>query len=335
MHEVSVVYPLIMIQIMNNPLSRLECLPNEILMYIFQYFDARDLFRAFYNLNYHFNTLLQSLNYLSFTLLKYKSIEINDYIIFTSYIYTLTIYNTVDIDLNNFTNLHRLNLIQPTSNQLKQIVFSTLPYLEHLTIGYEHYLYIDYIPEICQKIFSNGFPCLKSCSLFEPRILDIISDLTQSTQITILKMDMIDMLTYTDILTLCPNLYCFQFTINHREQEEFNPIKLHFNLKQIIIRFQSLFHTFSDYTMNYYLSCVPNLEQLTINELNYGVNINDYLNYHWFARSIHTYLLKLHRFKYYLSILDIKNIKKENINHMKINFKHIHKNLYQSYLILN
>ncbi|CAF4194336.1 unnamed protein product, partial [Adineta steineri] len=35
---------------MNNPLSRLECLPNEILMYIFQYFDARDLFRAFYNL---------------------------------------------------------------------------------------------------------------------------------------------------------------------------------------------------------------------------------------------------------------------------------------------
>ena len=117
---------------MTNIPFRLEFLPNEILMYIFQYFDARDLFRAFYNLNIRLNKLLQSLNYLSFTLLKYNSNEINDYNIFAPYIYSLIIDYSINIDLNDFVNLHRLTLLSPTSNQLKQIVFTTLPYLEHL-----------------------------------------------------------------------------------------------------------------------------------------------------------------------------------------------------------
>ncbi|CAF5165164.1 unnamed protein product, partial [Rotaria sp. Silwood1] len=91
--------------------SQLEILPNEILIHIFQYFDARDLFQTFYNLNFRFNRLLQSLKYLSLTMLKYNSNEIHDYNIFAPYIYTLVIDYAVDIDLNQFVNLHRLILL--------------------------------------------------------------------------------------------------------------------------------------------------------------------------------------------------------------------------------
>jgi len=198
-----------------NPF-RLEFLPNEILIHIFEYFDARDLFRSFYNLNIRLNKLLQSINNLSLTLLKCNSNEINNYQIFASYIYTLKIDYAINIDLNYFTNIHRLILISPTSNQLKQVVFNPLPYLEHLTIGYEHFLYSYYIPDLCEKIFSNKFPHLTSCYLLEPRILEIIPNLTESIQIRILKLDNIDIFIYKNILSLCPNLYLFQFTIiNH------------------------------------------------------------------------------------------------------------------------
>ena len=141
--------------------SRLECLPNEILICIFQYFDARDLFRAFYNLNLRFNELLRSLNYLCLTLLKFDSNDIKDCDTYAPYIYTLIIDHAVNIDLNDFLNIHRLTLLSPTSNQLKQVVSTTLPCLEHLSVGYEHFLFSYYIPDLCLKIFSNGFSSSK------------------------------------------------------------------------------------------------------------------------------------------------------------------------------
>ncbi|CAF4369372.1 unnamed protein product, partial [Adineta steineri] len=40
-----------------------ESLPNEILIEFFQYFDAQELFQAFYKLNIRFNTLIQSFHH--------------------------------------------------------------------------------------------------------------------------------------------------------------------------------------------------------------------------------------------------------------------------------
>jgi len=318
---------------MSDISSQLEFLPNEIFIYLFQYFDARDLFRAFHNLNIRFNKLLQSLNYLSLILLKFDSNEINNYEIFAPYIYTLKMNNVVNIDLKNFTNIHRLELLSPTSNQLKQIVFTPLPYLEHLSIGYEHFLFSYYISDLCEKIFSNNFPCLTSCYLFEPRILEIIPNLTPSTQIRILKMDNIDILIYKNILLLCPNLYFIQFTMLNSD-EEFYYIKPHLNLKRMIIKFQNLVKTFSDCVMISYLSCVPNLEQFIVYEINFDINIKEYLNYHWFASLINNHLLLLQQFKYYLYIYGMKQNNDHIINDIKTNFKSIHKDRYQSRLIL-
>jgi hypothetical protein len=318
---------------MTDIAAQLEFLPSEILIYIFQYFDARDLFRAFYHLNSRFNALLQSLNYLSLTLLKFDSNQINNYEIFAPYIYTLKMDYAVNIDLKHFTNLHRLILLSPTSNQLQQAVVNSLPHLEHLSIGYEHFLFSNYIPDLCLKIFSNKFPRLTSCYLYEPRILEIIPNLTQSIQIRRLKMDNIDIFTYKDILSLCPNLYFFQFTILN-QQEEFCQIKAHFHLKQMIIKFQNLVQTFSDSVIMSYLSCVPNLEQLTIYEINFDVNIKEYLQYNWFASVIVHHLLLLNQFKYYLYIYGMKENDEDVINDIQRNFKYIQKDRYQSRLVL-
>jgi len=258
----------------------------------------------------------------------------NNYRIFAPCIYTLKIDYAINIDLNNFTNLHRLILLSPTSNQLQQILFNSFPYLEHLTIGYEHFLFSYYIPEICEKIFSNKFPHLTSCYLFEPRILEIIPSLPQSTQIRILKMDNIDISTYKDILSLCPNLYFFQFTILN-QHEEFCQINPHLNLKKMVIKFQNLVKRFSDHIMISYLSCVPNLEQLCINEINFDVNIKEYINYNWFIPLINNHLLLLEKLKYYLYIYGMKDNNEKIINDIKTNFKKfILKDRYQSQLVI-
>jgi hypothetical protein len=81
----------------DNP-SRLEFLPNEILLDTFQYFDAGDLYRAFYNLNSRFNALLRSLSNLCITLLTFNSNETNYNKIFSSYIHTLKLGDEVNID---------------------------------------------------------------------------------------------------------------------------------------------------------------------------------------------------------------------------------------------
>jgi hypothetical protein len=323
---------------MSDNFYQLEFLPNEILFEIFKYFNAQDLFQSFYNLNSRFNDLLQSLTNLSLTLLTFDSNQKDNYDIFAPYVYTLFMDYGVNIDFKCFLNVRRLTLMSPTTNQLKQLVSDTLPYLEYLSVGYEHFLFSYYIPDLCYKIFSNGFPHLKSCHLLEPRLLETIPSLTGSTQLRILKMENIDIFIYKDILSLCPNLYFFQFRIlSHHEEQCY--IEPHHNLKRMIIKFQSLIKPLFDCSIDLYLSCVPYLEQFTVHETNFDVIITEYLDYKWFAGLIDHRLLSLRRFKYYLNIYAFEKIIKQNneniASRIKENFQCHHKDRYQSRLVLN
>ncbi|CAF3457699.1 unnamed protein product, partial [Rotaria sp. Silwood2] len=92
----------------NNHLTTMESLPNEILIDLYQYFDGREVYKIFYNLNSRFNSLLQSLSHLS---LYFQSPfdNIIDYnMILSSQIYTLNIYSKQNIKFNQFLNIHRL-----------------------------------------------------------------------------------------------------------------------------------------------------------------------------------------------------------------------------------
>jgi hypothetical protein len=116
----------------NKNSSRLELLPNEILLLLFQCFNAQDLFQAFYNLNNRFNQLIQSFNELHLVF-QMKKTDYNDNI-FSSYVYTLVIDYNIDVNLRYFPNIHHLKLDNISKNILSQLNSSTLPDLEHLTL---------------------------------------------------------------------------------------------------------------------------------------------------------------------------------------------------------
>ena len=105
-------------------------------------------------------------------------------------------------------------------------------------------------------------------------------------------------------------------------------------LRKIIIKFQSLIKSLSDCAMSYYLSCVPNLEQFNVCEINFDVNIMEYLNYNWFASLIENHLPSLRRFKYYLHAYGVKQNGENIVDRIKTNFKQIHDQRYQSQLFL-
>jgi hypothetical protein len=119
-------------------LFQLEILPNEILHEIFQYFNARDLFKVFNNLNSRFNELIRSLNNLSIKFLTSDPNEINDSHIYSHYIHIIILSHGANIYLNNFTNIRRLKFLNPTYKQLDILNSLILPYLEHLYVGYEY-----------------------------------------------------------------------------------------------------------------------------------------------------------------------------------------------------
>jgi len=317
---------------MSDNRSQLEFLPNEILVDIFQYFDARDLFQAFYNLNSRLNVLIQSINNLYCTLLTSNP----DDDIFSPYIHTLILYPRVNINLNDFTNLHRFKLIVPAYEQLKQLKYGHFPYLEYLSIGYQNNHFSHHMPSLYEAIFSNAFPNLKSCDLFEPRIIPEILCAKQSLSLRILKVEAIRLSSYEIILSTCPNLYFIQFTAVDSSAKKCQ-LKPHENLKQMIIKYIDFLDMLNDGSIGLYFSYVPNLEYLIFHRNNADDNIERYLNYQWLSVLINHYLPLLHRFKCYFHVFQAKQLieyDKENLlDRLETNFQRIHNNRYKSQLI--
>jgi len=319
---------------MNNHLSQLEHLPNEIFFEIFQYFDAQDLFQSFYNLNFHFNILLQSLNNLSLTLNTSHSNEIHLYDDIAPYIDILIIYDRIQINLNYFSKLRRLILLQPTYELLKQLEINHLPYLEHLFIRLGNRLEND-----SNKIFFNGFPDLKSCCLYQTGLLTISSSWIPMFSLRILKIGDIDLLIYKSILLSCPNLYFLKFTRLISDHKLIDTIR-HIHLKKLVIVIPWFEELFEDCDMNSYISCVPNLEQLTIHRTNESRSINEsFLKFDWYASLIKSYLPLLSHFTYYFHILQSHRrfpFPTPNIlNRIQQHFHHVHDRLYQCRFIID
>jgi hypothetical protein len=317
---------------MNINYSQFELLPNQTLIDIFDYFDVKDLFRAFYDLNTRFNTLLQSLNNLCLTC------NSNDNYLLLPYISTLILDKNSDISLNSFPNLRHIKLLTPTYNQLNQLKFNALPYLEHLSIGYQNNHFSVHTSNLWEKIFTNGFPNLKSCKLFEPRIIKTILYSEQTPSLRYLSVDKLYISSYEVILSTCPNLYFLQFTAASSIVNKAH-IKAHKNLKRMIIKYINVLDPLSDRDTNLYLSYVPNLEYLTIHQYNLDDNISKYLNYQWFALFIQDYLPFLQRFKCYFHVFRaeelIRNDEKNIVKRLETNFKQLHNNRYQSKFICN
>lgn len=116
--------------------NQFENLPNEILIDIFQYFDARELFQIFYNLNMRLNELIKSFHHLNlrFHVELYSNNEINSTHLFPYYVHTLLVGRATNINLNQFSNIYSLKLECPLKRVLAQVNSNNLPNLKHLSV---------------------------------------------------------------------------------------------------------------------------------------------------------------------------------------------------------
>jgi hypothetical protein len=114
----------------------LEFLPNEILLEVFKYLNAQELFRAFYNLNYRFNELVQSFDYLQlvFHLTKSNSQDVNNEKIFSFHVHTLKVDYNLYVNFSRFPNVRRLKLLGESKDKCRKLDYNNLSHLEQLTI---------------------------------------------------------------------------------------------------------------------------------------------------------------------------------------------------------
>ncbi|CAF3901417.1 unnamed protein product [Adineta steineri] len=311
---------------MNNNLLQLESLPNEIFAGIFEFLQCPELFQAFYHLNSRFNNLLQSLPYLTVNLLTNYTNNNND---FFPYVRSLIIDRAIDINLCRFMQIRSLTLRYPTDQLLAQLISSSSLHLEHLSVNHMHVSVLNYIPNLCDKVFSNGFSKLKSCHLLEWGTIVKNSQWTILPCLYILKIGKIDLFIYKSILSSCPNLYFLQLATVISSNTSIH-IRPHLNLKRIVIRTTVFVERWTDDDMNICLSYVPNLEYLSVHQPSMIFpQKND-----WLASIIACHLPCLHQFHYYFHIFDIERIMEPNIelllNEFKRKFKIAHHKRYLS-----
>jgi hypothetical protein len=140
--------------------TRLEDLPNELLLDLFDYTDIRDLYTGFSTLNLRFYQLLVRLKQISLIVERDESQLIS---IFAEQITCLIVKQWQDIDFCRLPRLHTVILYQATSTQIRQILSNCLPHLVYLSTCYTPEL--DLLSYFAQKIFSNVLPSIRHVRL--------------------------------------------------------------------------------------------------------------------------------------------------------------------------
>jgi len=324
---------------MNEYISRFEHLPNELIIDLFQHFHADELFQIFHNLNKRFNDLFKSINYLSLIISIENQNQIENFHLFSSYLYALTIDGYFDLNLSIFNKIRRLTLINPTDKLLEQFDLCRFDNLEHFSVTCVGPTYrIHYLHDM---IFSNRFPNLKSYYNLNYEKIRSTEQWSDSPIIRILKIGFVEFSTFKAILSTCPNLYYLDFGIEI-ENEFSSKIEPHLNLKQLILR-----TSYNNWPTNENLSilfaCIPNLEKLSIHRKdNISIIRKSFIKYDWLSSMINSYFPLLCRFYCYFHIFKLGNSKirigpnlKDIVNQIIENFHSVHNNRSQARLIID
>ncbi len=314
-----------------NEAFELESLPNEILIVLFEYFDARDLFRAFFNLNTRFNDLLRSLNHLSLAISAFNRAENENDKTFLPYIHHLIVDDPINIDFARFTQIHCLVLMHATYEQIQQLKKDILPDLKHLSIRHLHGPAVTHVSDLCEKIFSNEFPRLQSCSFSNRSPIRSAEQWLQLPSLRILEVGLVDFFVYQTILSLCPNLYSLKLT-TFVETKIPSEIKSHVKIKQLTLKNDYFFQSWNTRAIEAYLSCVPNLEELCLYRHIFSSNLkNCRMNYDWCGSR----LPLLRRFQFYLHVIESAPINLDHILRQLLdNFQSTSNARYQSCFVV-
>lgn len=276
---------------MNATASRLETLPNETLIEIFQYFQIDELFRTFDKLNSRFNTLLRvNNNNLILNLWSYNFTPANS---FTPYVDTLVIHY-MDVNMTHFQNIRRLKIVRLTQELLNKFNADSLPCLESLFI---HKLSSSSADILYSKIFSNTFPCLKHFYMSPHTRIQTVDYFVHHPVLQSLQIGLINLPVYEAILSTCPNLYLFKFSLQFSGTTQI--AKPHVNLKRMIIKPEESEQSNINSIIDKCLSFVPNLERLSIRQDFFQMNIPRYFQYDFHASSIAHNLPLIRQFNFY------------------------------------
>ena len=191
---------------------KFEDLPNEIFLDIFEYVDAMDLYRSFWNLNDRINLVLGSLKNRSAT------IEKNDFSFFKAFgsrIVHLKITAWHEIDLSQFKQLKSLIIRRPTRSQVVQIRPDLLPNLVVLSLS----LTFDFwsSTQLAEDVFSNGFPSLRHADLGRVDI-PLTTRWSLSPNLRSISVCSSEAIIVPLILASCPNLKSLQLQIIGEQQ---------------------------------------------------------------------------------------------------------------------
>ncbi|CAF3968940.1 unnamed protein product [Rotaria sp. Silwood1] len=183
--------------------TRLESLPNELLIDVFTYFDISNLYHSFWGINQRFNNLVRTMKSFSLIINNNNLLSIE---ICPQQILRLKIETSQYIDLSQFINLTSLELCRASQNQLEQIRSDIMPNLTYLTISTPFHISLPL--ELIQEIFSNNFHSLHYAHLSRFDIFENFSKF-QSFSLHSLYITCTDSNIIPLVLQACPNLVSF------------------------------------------------------------------------------------------------------------------------------
>lgn len=176
----------------------LENLPGEIFLQIFTHFSLRDIVKIFFDLNSYMNTMVQLVQDVSLKVEYHDSDAIHLLESFPGQIRHLVMDNIEKTDFTLSWNLRSLTLKYSTRIQLNTIRPQYIPRLEtlritgnaqlysHTILLIKHILYVGFhktitnshetINNLLQIIFTNGFPRLEICTIFDIGIVVVFND---------------------------------------------------------------------------------------------------------------------------------------------------------------
>jgi len=142
-------------------MMNIEIFPDELILDLFEYFDIRELYQSFYDLNHRFNRLVQSK--MTYSLITCSADEMDDPLVdrFAKQIAKLVIDHSSYIDFHLFPSLLVLILNSPSTDQLEQIYLCSFPNLIYLEFG----IMASALSHQCLHRFfhSKQFPLLENC----------------------------------------------------------------------------------------------------------------------------------------------------------------------------
>lgn len=310
--------------------SRFECLPNELIVQIFDYLDIRDVFNGFHQLNDRFDQLLRPFENLRLILSEKSSARFEHLL---SYIDTLIIEDELPIHWPSLQSIRHLMIYCSCDKILTNINSKHVPFLEYFSISHALLIKLD----VYRKFFSQEFLQLKFCNLCG-------SIPVQARQSKLLfrcwKMGGIDWETYQCVLATCPNLIYLKFRmLKSQSMETINRSRLHRNLKQLIIDVEISGWPQNDQLIERCLELVPNVELLNIYTSNFISKIQEsIIEYDWLASIIVKRLVFLQQFFFFFRLKwsTVSNELKDRtiLQQLEKNFTYVHCQKYQARFVI-